>query len=176
MEEREHHSAPEDARPVAAMRGDHPKPGMGRQSRERSIVLWLATAAIAAVVVLMVKTIVTSPDTGSTGGASSAPNAQMLADLPQFDQVGDGTACAMHYSQTSDGNTVTRFTINQPGELITHVSGPDGNHRNDQQVTANYWAYTYSVPLNQVTDMGAVLYLADGTTAACAISPGTTAP
>lgn len=117
----------------------------------------------------------TSASLADTAGTPTT-GVPTVTDLPQFDQAADGNACAMHYSQTSDGRTITRFTITQPGELITHVSGPDGLHRNDEQVTANYWAYAYDVPLNQVTDMGAVLYLADGTTAACAISPGATAP
>lgn len=83
----------------------------------------------------------------------------------------------MHYSQTLDGNTITRFTLTEPGELITHVSGPDGAiHRNDQQETAGTIAFTYPVPLSQIGDMGAVFYPSSGASVVCGIAPGANAP
>jgi pyruvate/2-oxoglutarate dehydrogenase complex dihydrolipoamide acyltransferase (E2) component len=110
----------------------------------------------------------------STQPPSPAPTV-LVSDLPSWDQDGD-PACRMHYSQTADGRTVTRFTITKPGELITHVSGPAGLQRHDEQVTANTWAYTYDTTLAQITDMGAVLHLPGGSQVACGISAGAMAP
>jgi hypothetical protein len=76
----------------------------------------------------------------------------------------------MTYASTSNGLTTTRFDVAVAGELITHVSGPAGIQRNDNEVTANFWSFTYDVPLPQVSDMGAVLYVGDHEYA-CSIAP-----
>jgi hypothetical protein len=142
-------------------------------------------AAVVAPPVPVVSTAAPLPSSPAPVAVSSSPAppppkpspSPAVTDLPQFDQDGAGDACKMHYSQTQDGQTITRFTISQSGELITHVSGPGGAiYRHDEQVTANYWAYTAPVALAAVTDMGAVLYLSDGSQQSCAIGPGTMAP
>ena len=81
-----------------------------------------------------------------------------------------GTPCHMTYLATDDGRTLTRFQVTASGELVTHVSGPGGIHRNDEQVTPNFWSFTYTVPLPQVVEMGAILYVGS-TEYACSIAP-----
>jgi len=106
---------------------------------------------------------------------SPAPSV-LVADNPAFDPTGSGDACRMHYFQDSQGRTVTLFDLAQDGELITHVSGPPGIGRHDQQETRGVSRIVYDFPLSQATDMGAVLYLADGTQQSCTISAGSDVP
>jgi len=100
----------------------------------------------------------------------------LVSDNPAFDLAGSGDACKMHYFQDSEGRAVTLFDLAQDGELITHVSGPDGIGRHDQQETRGVSRIVYDFPLSQATDMGAVLYLADGTQQSCTISAGSDVP
>lgn len=130
----------------------------------------------------------TSSPTASTANSTTAAAATVQAattqaapsvttsDNPAFDLTGSGDACRMHYMQV-DGQTVTLFTLTESGEVITHVSGPDYSiNRNDVHWTAGVSRLTYGFPLSQATDIGAVLYLADGTSQSCTISAGTGAP
>lgn len=114
---------------------------------------------------------------GPTAGAPSVAPSQSTSptvqptDLPQFDRAGSGTACSMTYGPSQAGGVVTTFTLNGPGELVTHVSGPDGTVRHDEREPAELVFFSYDFTLSQVTDMGAVLYLADGTQQSCTIGP-----
>jgi hypothetical protein len=122
-------------------------------------------------------TATTAPATtaAETTAAQASPSAT-TSDNPAFDLTGSGDACRMHYMQV-DGQTVTLFTLTEAGEVITHVSGPDGSiNRNDVHWTAGVSRLTYDFPLTQATDIGAVLYLPDGTSQSCTISAGTGAP
>lgn len=110
--------------------------------------------------------------------ASAAPQhpspalSVVVSDVPGFDLTGSGDACRMHYFQDDQGRTVTLFDLAVDGELITHVSGPDGIGRHDEQMTRGISRIVYDFPLSQATDMGAVLYLSDGTQQSCTISAG----
>lgn len=100
----------------------------------------------------------------------------LVSDNPAFDLAASGDVCRMHYFQDEQGETVTLFDLTQDGELVTHVSGPPGIGRHDQQETRGVSRIVYGFPLSQATDMGAVLYLADGTQQSCTIAAGSTAP
>jgi pyruvate/2-oxoglutarate dehydrogenase complex dihydrolipoamide acyltransferase (E2) component len=100
----------------------------------------------------------------------------LVSDNPGFDLAGSGDACRMHYFQDAQGRTVTLFNLAQDGELITHVSGPVGIGRHDQQETRGVSRIVYPFPLSQATDMGAVLYLTDGSSQSCTISAGSDVP
>ena len=103
--------------------------------------------------------------------ASPSPRPSVVvSDNPAFDLTGSGDGCRMHYFQDEQGHTVTLFTLAVAGELITHVSGPDGIGRHDMQETRGPVRIVYDFPLSQATDMGAVLYLGDGTSQSCTIS------
>lgn len=178
---------------------DAPRPPAGPSKRNRDAgraVLIVAAVAIAVIVAIGIKNI---PDTGTTGSGAGTDATQsqptdtiaqastatattpdavpsvVVSDNPAFDLTGSGDACRMHYSQIN-GNTATTFTLTLDGEMITHVSGPDGLHRNDQKLTRGVSAFTYDFPLGQATDMGAMLYLPDGTSQSCTISSGAGAP
>ena len=115
------------------------------------------------------------PDTSAPPPPSPQPSV-VVSDNPAFDLTGSGDACRMHYFQDAQGETVTVFTLTAAGELITHVSGPGGIVRHDQQESAGTSRFTYGFPLAQATDMGAVLYLGDGTSQSCTISAGADTP
>lgn len=124
-------------------------------------------------------------DTGASSAAASpaAPPpppspvpSVVVSDNPAFDLTGSGDGCRMHYFQDEQGRTVTLFTLAVAGELITHVSGPDGIVRHDEQETRGVSRIVYDFPLGQATDMGAVLYLGDGTSQSCTISAGAGTP
>lgn len=100
----------------------------------------------------------------------------LVSDNPAFDLTGSGDACKMVYFQDAQGHTVTLLDLTLDGELITHVSGPPGIGRHDQQTTRGVSKIVYDFPLSQATDMGAVLYLADGSSQSCAIAAGSDAP
>lgn len=100
----------------------------------------------------------------------------VVSDNPAFDLAGSGDGCRMHYFQDGQGETVTVFTLTVAGELIAHVSGPGGVVRHDEREGAGTSRFTYAFPLGQATDMGAVLYLPDGSQQSCAISAGADAP
>ena len=117
----------------------------------------------------------TAPAQPATSDAAAASPSVLVSDNPAFDLTGSGGACRMHYFETG-GQTVTLFTLTAGGELITHVSGPDGIVRNDRQLTAGPSRFTYGFPLSQAIDMGAVLYLPDGSSQSCTISAGAGAP
>ena len=86
--------------------------------------------------------------------------------------TGSGTDCTMTYGPSKTGGTVTVVTVDEPGEIITHVSDSQGNiHRNDTQITQGPNAFTYNVPLAQVGDMGAVFYPSGGSSESCTIAP-----
>lgn len=120
----------------------------------------------------------------STQGAAPAPLSAspsprpsvVVSDNPAFDLTGSGDACRMHYFQDEQGRTVTLFDLTVAGELITHVSGPDGIVRHDQQESVGVSRIVYDFPLSQATDMGAVLYLPDGSSQSCTISAGADTP
>lgn len=117
-----------------------------------------------------------APDTSSAPPAPPAQPAVVVSDLTEWDQQGD-PSCQMHYSQLPDGMTITRFTLTEPGELVTHISDTAGHvHSNDQQESAGAAAFTYDVPLGQISDMGAVFYPNDGQSVTCGITPGAAAP
>ena len=108
----------------------------------------------------------------SSQPAQPSPQASLASATKDFSQAGsNGTPYHMTYAATADGRTTTRFQITASGELITHVGGPAGLMRNDKQVTPNYWAFTYDIPLDQVDDIGGVLYVGGGEFA-CSIAPG----
>lgn len=126
-----------------------------------------------------------SADTGASSAAASpaAPPPSpspvpsvVVSDNPAFDLTGSGGGCRMHYFQDEQGRTVTLFTLTVDGELITHVSGPDGIGRHDEQETRGPVRIVYDFPLSQATDMGAVLYLPDGSSQSCTISAGADTP
>lgn len=100
----------------------------------------------------------------------------LVSDNPAFDLTGSGDACHMHYFQDDQGRTVTLFNLSVDGELITHVSGPSGIGRHDEQFTRGVNRIVYDFPLSQATDMGAVLYLADGSSQSCTIAAGSDTP
>jgi hypothetical protein len=116
-----------------------------------------------------------APATSDAAVPAPSPTV-VVSDLPTWDQQGD-PACQMHYSQLPDGMTITRFTLTEPGELITHVSDMAGKlHRNDQQESAGAAAFSYDVPLSQISDMGAIFYPDGGASVMCGITPGANAP
>lgn len=130
-----------------------------------------------------------TPPAGAAGDLSTSPSAAVPStpppsavssgqptDLPQFDRAGSGTACTMTYAPDSLGGTQTVFNLAKPGELVTHVNGPDGLHRHDEREPTGPVVFDYDVPVGQITDMGAVLYLADGSSQSCTISAGSDAP
>lgn len=118
----------------------------------------------------------------SAGSPSAAPPSPspvpsvVVSDNPAFDLTGSGDGCRMHYFQDAQGRTVTLFDLTADGELITHVSGPDGIGRHDERETRGPVRIVYAFPLSQATDMGAVLYLSDGSQQSCAISAGSDTP
>lgn len=112
----------------------------------------------------------------STPASPSPQPTVVVSDNPAFDLTGSGGACRMHYFQDEQGETVTVFTLTVAGELITHVSGPDGIGRHDVRETRGPVRVVYAFPLGQATDMGAVLYLGDGTSQSCTISAGADTP
>lgn len=126
-----------------------------------------------------------APSASAPVGASSSPApppppkpspSVLVSDNPAFDLVGSGDACRMNYYQDAQGETVTLFNLTQDGELITHVSGPPGIGRHDEQESRGVSRIVYGFPLSQATDMGAVLYLADGTQQSCTIAAGSDTP
>jgi len=123
-----------------------------------------------------------APAYGVVPGSAAAPPSPspspsvVVSDDPAFDLTGSGDACRMHYFQDGQGRTVTLFTLASGGELITHVSGPDGVGRHDAQESAGPVRIVYDFPLAQATDMGAVLYLGDGSSQSCTISAGSDTP
>ena len=114
--------------------------------------------------------------TVQTSAASSSVPSVLVSDNSAFDLIGSGSACRMHYFQDDQGRMVTLFDLAEDGELITHVSGPDGIDRHDEQFTRGVSRIVYGFPLSQATDMGAVFYLADGSSQSCTISAGVEAP
>jgi hypothetical protein len=74
----------------------------------------------------------------------------------------------MVYSDNGNGTMSVNFAFTQPGEIISHVTTANGEHRADDQVTSSK-QYTYDFPLSEVTDMGAVFYYGGGS-ASCSIS------
>lgn len=116
-----------------------------------------------------------APATSAPPSPSPVPSV-VVSDNPAFDLTGSGDGCRMHYFQDAQGETVTVFTLTAAGELIAHVSGPGGIVRHDQQESAGTSRFTYGFPLAQATDMGAVLYLGDGTSQSCTISAGADTP
>lgn len=119
-------------------------------------------------------TVRTSSAPTTPAAVSSAASSQASAPTAAKDFSFAGTAdtpCHMTYGATADGRTITRVQTATAGELITHVGGNAGPTRNDMQITPGISAFTYDVPLNQVEDMGAILYV--GTTEfACSIAAG----
>lgn len=113
-----------------------------------------------------------TPVPDSPSSSPSAVPSVVVSDNPAFDLTGSGDACRMTYFQDGQGRTVTLFTLTADGELITHVSGPPGIGRHDEQMTRGVSRIVYDFPLSQATDMGAVLYLPDGTQQSCSITPG----
>ena len=107
--------------------------------------------------------------------SSPAPSV-LVSDNPAFDLTGSGGACRMHYFQDDQGRTVTLFSLTVDGELITHVSGPPGIGRHDEQFTRGVNRIVYDFPLSQAGDMGAVFYLPDGSSQSCTISAGSDTP
>lgn len=133
----------------------------------------------------VVSTPAAAPSTSAPAAASSSPApppppkpspSVLVSDNPAFDLAGSGDACKMNYFQDDQGRTVTLFNLTVDGELITHVSGPPGIGRHDQQETRGASRIVYAFPLSQATDMGAVLYLADGTQQSCTIAAGSDTP
>lgn len=116
-----------------------------------------------------------APATSAPPPPSPVPSV-VVSDNPAFDLTGSGDACRMHYFQDAQGETVTLFDLTANGELITHVSGPGGIGRHDVQETRGVSRIVYAFPLSQATDMGAVLYLSDGSSQSCTISAGADTP
>lgn len=117
--------------------------------------------------------------TSSAAPPPPSPNpvpSVLVSDNPAFDLTGSGDACRMHYYQDDQGRTVTLFNLTVDGEMITHVSGPDGIGRHDEHLTRGVNRIVYGFPLSQATDMGAVLYLPDGSSESCTISAGADTP
>ena len=131
----------------------------------------------------VVSTPAAAPSSSAPVVASSSPApppppkpSVLVSDNPAFDLVGSGDACKMNYYQDAQGETVTLFNLAQDGELITHVSGPPGIGRHDQQMTRGVNRIVYDFPLSQATDMGAVFYPAGGDSQSCTISAGSDTP
>lgn len=119
------------------------------------------------------------PPASSAAPAPPSPSAApsvLVSDNPAFDLTGSGDACRMHYFQDDQGRTVTLFSLTVDGELITHVSGPPGIGRHDEQFTRGVNRIVYDFPLSQAGDMGAVFYLPDGSSQSCTISAGSDTP
>jgi hypothetical protein len=163
---------------------------MGWLRRHPELVILAAFAVVVVVGVVRYQTrAASSSDTAGDVPTSSAPAAAqsvsmgpspaasvVVSDNPAFDLTGSGDACRMHYFQDGQGRTVTLFYLTRDGELITHVSGPPGIGRHDEQFTRGVNRIVYDFPLSQAIDMGAVLYLPDGSSQSCTISAGADTP
>src|SRR6185503_2136690 len=69
----------------------------------------------------------------SSPAAAVSSAATRVVDNPAFDLTGSGSDCVMTYGSRPDGRTVTIITVNQPGNIITHVSDRAGNiNRHDE--------------------------------------------
>lgn len=110
----------------------------------------------------------TAPSTAPVK-SSPTPHARPAVAI---DQDGDpGTPCAMTYVPNSDRTgTITRFTIRQAGELITHLDGPNGLARQDKAVTPGTIPFSYDFPLTKITGAGAILQIGDARHV-CSIKP-----
>ena len=89
---------------------------------------------------------------------------------PTFSYPGN-RHCAITYRADGSGSMSWTATVTVAGELITHASDKSGDiNRHDVQVSTGPNAFTATVPLSQVDDIGGVLYVGSKSYG-CSVAP-----
>jgi hypothetical protein len=89
---------------------------------------------------------------------------------PTFSYPGD-PECSITYGSNQAGTTTWAATVTESGELITHALDNQGDiNRRDAQVTSGPNSFTAPEPLNDIGDVGGVLYVGSPSYG-CSIAP-----
>jgi hypothetical protein len=101
--------------------------------------------------------------------AASATKSSPVAE-PTFAYRVD-KECSITYRDNGNGAMSWVANVTVSGELITHASDKSGNiYRRDVQVQIGPNTFTAPVPLSEITDIGGVLYVGNGSYG-CSVAP-----
>lgn len=104
------------------------------------------------------------------GGASPSAVVSAAGPDPTFSYSGD-PQCAITYGTNQAGTTTWTATVTEAAELITHASDNQGDlNRHDVQVTPGPNYFTAPEALNDIGNVGGVLYVGSNTYG-CSIAP-----